>query len=138
VDLRFLAAEPTEAERDALDAVVGAATGWSGGERSAADTRSASTGAAARGRRHLLLPALHALNDRVGWISPGGLNEVCRRLLVPPADAYGVATFYGLFSMEPRSRRVLHVCDDLACAMGCIISCGAPGLCVGGACVCAC
>jgi NADH-quinone oxidoreductase subunit F len=117
VDLRFLAAEPTEAERDALDAVVGAATGWSGGERTAADTRTASTGAAARCRRHLLLPALHALNDRVGWITPGGLNEVCRRLLVPPADAYGVATFYGLFSMEPRSRRVLHVCDDLACAM---------------------
>ncbi|CAM5617207.1 hypothetical protein STENM327S_08017 [Streptomyces tendae] len=30
-------------------------------------------------------PALHALNDRVGWISEGALDYVCRRLTVPPA-----------------------------------------------------
>ena len=34
---------------------------------------------------------------------------------VPPADAYGVATFYALLSTVPRPRRVLHVCDDIAC-----------------------
>ena len=32
----------------------------------------------ARSRRHLLLPALHALQEHAGWISPGGLNYVCR------------------------------------------------------------
>ena len=37
----------------------------------------------ARARRHLLLPALWALQERIGWISPGGLNEVCRRLTAP-------------------------------------------------------
>ena len=40
---------------------------------------------------------------------------VCARLTVPPADAWGVATFYGLFATTPRPRRVLHVCDDIAC-----------------------
>ena len=34
---------------------------------------------------------------------------------VPPADAWGVATFYALLSTTPRPRRVLHVCDDIAC-----------------------
>jgi NADH-quinone oxidoreductase subunit F len=34
---------------------------------------------------------------------------------VPPADAWGVATFYALLSTNPRSRVVLHVCDDIAC-----------------------
>ena len=34
----------------------------------------------------------------VGWISPGGLNYVSERLTVPPAEAYGVATFYAMFS----------------------------------------
>ena len=118
MDLRLLAdAEPTEAERDALDRVLGPAPdAWSGGERlagSAANT--AAGGHAARARRHLLLPALWALQERIGWISPGGLNEVCRRLTVPPADAYGVASFYALFSLAPRPARVVHVCDDIAC-----------------------
>jgi NADH-quinone oxidoreductase subunit F len=65
--------------------------------------------------RHLLLPALHALQARVGWISPGGLGEACRRLRVPPAEGYGVASFYAWFSLKERPRRVVHVCDDLAC-----------------------
>jgi len=72
-------------------------------------------GAAARARRHLLLPALHALQSAVGWISEGGLMYACARLSVPPAEAWSVATFYGLFATTPRPRRVLHVCDDIVC-----------------------
>ena len=64
----------------------------------------------------MLLPVLHAVNERVGWISGGALNYACRRLAVPPADAYGVATFYAMFSTKPRPPVVLHVCDDIACA----------------------
>ena len=60
-------------------------------------------GHAARDQRHLLLPALHAVQERVGWISPGALGYVCRRLTIPPAEAYGVATFYALFALEPRA-----------------------------------
>ena len=50
-----------------------------------------------------------------GWISPGALNHIAERLTVPPADVYGVATFYALLSVEPRPPRVVHVCEDLAC-----------------------
>jgi NADH-quinone oxidoreductase subunit F len=102
VDVRLLDAEPTTAERDAVDAFLGPPLAvW--------------TGHAARSQRHLLLPTLHALHARAGWISPGGLNYVARRLTVPPADVYGVATFYALFSVEERPPRVVHVCDDVAC-----------------------
>ncbi len=65
--------------------------------------------------RHLLLPALDAVQSEIGWISPGSLEEICRRLHVPPAEAYGVATFYALLSIEPRPPVVAHVCDDTAC-----------------------
>jgi len=65
--------------------------------------------------RHLLLPALLGVQGRMGWISPGALNEICRRLDVPPAEAYGVATFYALLSTEPRPPAAVHVCDDIAC-----------------------
>jgi len=118
MDLKLVPlAEPTAGERAALDEVLGApASGWEGGAREAGpEGNTASGGHAARERRHLLLPALWALQERVGWISPGGLNEICRRLSVPPADAFGVATFYALFALEPRPPRVVHVCDDIAC-----------------------
>jgi len=117
MDLRFSDAEPTAAERAAVDAVLGPPqSGWEGGERVAErDGRIAHGGHAARARRPLLLPALHALQSATGWISEGGLMYVCRRLSVPPAEAWGVATFYGLLSTAPRPRRVLHVCDDIAC-----------------------
>ena len=40
-----------------------------------------------------------------------------RRLDVPPADAYGVASFYALIALEERPADVLHVCTDLACRL---------------------
>ncbi|NRQ34103.1 NADH-quinone oxidoreductase subunit E [Nonomuraea sp. NN258] len=113
MDLRFRGVEPSEEERAAVDALLGPpASAWDGGARSASDLRVA---VRAEPARDLLLPALHAVNDRVGWISEGALDYICRRLTVAPAEAYGVATFYSLFSMTPRPARVLHVCTDLAC-----------------------
>ena len=71
----------------------------------------------ARSRRDLLIPALHAVQSRIGWISQPALNYICRRLAVPPAEAYGVATFYALFATTPRPPVVAHVCDDIACRL---------------------
>ncbi|MEU9996971.1 NADH-ubiquinone oxidoreductase-F iron-sulfur binding region domain-containing protein [Streptomyces sp. NPDC050848] len=118
MDLRFGDGKPSDEEREAVDAVLGPPeSAWEGADdRSAADLRWARGGREARERRDLLLPGLHALNDRVGWISEGGLAYLCRRLTVPPAEAYGVATFYAMFAVRPRPAQVLHVCTDLACA----------------------
>ena len=70
-----------------------------------------------RERRHYLLPALHALQNHAGWISPGGINYVAEVLGVPPAEAFGVATFYDLFRTEPPDHGgdTFHVCVDAAC-----------------------
>ncbi|MFG2589991.1 NAD(P)H-dependent oxidoreductase subunit E [Streptomyces sp. NPDC048438] len=119
MDLRYTDAAPSDAEREAVDALLGPPpSGWEGAaERTAEDLRWARGGAAAaKDRRDQLLPALHAVNDRVGWISEGALDYICRRLTVAPAEAYGVATFYAMFSVRPRPAKVLHVCTDLACA----------------------
>ena len=115
MDIRLLDAEPTPAERDAVDAFLGPpVSSWTGADR-VDNGHAAHGGHAARAERHQLLPTLHALHEQAGWISPGALNYIARRLTVPPADVYGVATFYALFSTEPRSPRVLHVCDDVVC-----------------------
>ncbi len=116
MDLRLTTAEPTSDERDVVDAVLGLPeSGWEGGERSPLDGHVARGGRAQRERRHLLLPALQALQRRVGWITDAGMGYVCRRLSVPPAEAYSVASFYALLSTEERPPTVLHVCDDVAC-----------------------
>jgi NADH-quinone oxidoreductase subunit F len=117
VDLRLGAAiAATDAEREAVASVLGPPeSGWDGGQRQAADGHVAHRGRAARQRRHLLIPVLHAVQERIGWISPGALDHVCERLTVPPADAYGVASFYALFRTTPAPGTVVHVCDDIAC-----------------------
>ena len=66
-------------------------------------------------RRHMLLPALHALQDRVGWISREALAELCTRLDVPRAEAFGVASFYALLRLEEGPETVVHACDDIVC-----------------------
>jgi NADH-quinone oxidoreductase subunit F len=117
VDIHVVGPEPTEEERAAVDALLGPpGSGWEGGARDMArDGRTARGGRpAAVDQRHLLLPSFHAVQDRVGWVSRGALNYICRRLIVPPAEAWGVLTFYHLFATEPRPPIVAHVCDDIA------------------------
>jgi NADH-quinone oxidoreductase subunit F len=112
MDLHLMDALPTADERAAIDEVLGSpASGRVG------DGHVAFGGHEARAQRHLLLPTLHAIQTRVGWVSRGALNYVSQRLDVPPAEAYGVASFYGMLALEERPARVVHVCDDLACRL---------------------
>jgi NADH-quinone oxidoreductase subunit F len=115
VDLKIGADQPTADERAAIDSLLGEPQStWRGADRSVAD-RHVAHGSGTRVHRHELLPSLHAVNDRVGWISPGAVNYLAVRLDIAPAEIYGVATFYGLFSTTERVGMQLHVCVDLAC-----------------------
>jgi NADH-quinone oxidoreductase subunit F len=116
VDIRTTGGPPTAEETAAVDSVLGDPTSlWEGGERRPEDDHVAFGGSAARSRRLLLLPVLHAIQDQVGWVSRGALEYACRRLSIPPAEAYGVVSFYGRFALDERPALALHVCDDIAC-----------------------
>jgi len=116
VQIRTTGGPPTAEEIEAVDAVLGEPVSlWDGGERTPLDDHVARGGREVRSQRHLLLPVLHSLQDRVGWVSRGGLEYACRRMSVPPADAYGVVTFYDRFATEKRPPLAVHVCDDVAC-----------------------
>src|SRR4051794_34790049 len=99
MDLHFTTDEPTEDEKNAVDECLFKLPAAGVGE----------------GRRQYLLPILHAIQGRIGWISPGALNHACRRLEVPPAEAFGVADFYALFQTRPHAPLAVHVCDDIGC-----------------------
>ena len=51
----------------------------------------------------------------MGWISEGALNYICEQLSFRRQRLYGVASFYAMFSLQPRPPLVVHVCDDIAC-----------------------
>jgi NADH-quinone oxidoreductase subunit F len=109
VDIRTAGGPATDEEMGAVDELLGAPT--------PAAHHLAYGGRAARAQRHLLLPVLHSIQDRVGWVSRGALEYACRRLSVPPAEAYGVVSFYARFALEPRDRETVHVCDDIVCQL---------------------
>jgi NADH-quinone oxidoreductase subunit F len=119
MDLHVIGPLASPAERAAVDSVLGPAeSGWVGGaRRPGVEGHAARGGHATRAKRSQLLPALHAVQDRIGWISQPALNYISRRLAVPPAEAYGVATFYALYATKPRPPVVAHVCDDIACRL---------------------
>ena len=117
MDLRFTDAQPTAAEREAVESVIGPA-GMDSHQRirTASNLRIFATGMqSVSDRRHLLLPALETVQSEIGWVSEGALMHICRELSVPPAEAWGVATFYSLISVDPSPPVVLHVCDDIVC-----------------------
>lgn len=126
MDLRLTATVPaTDAERAAVDAVLGPPSSqWEGGTRRPEDAHMALGGHAARDRGHLLITVLHEVQEAAGWISPGALDYVSERLTVPPATAYGIASFYALFRLTPSPGTVVHICDDVSCQVA-----GAEALC---------
>ncbi len=106
MDTHPIKTPPTEEEQSAVDALIGPEPG---------DDLLPAAVAEVRAERHLLLPALHAVQSRIGWVSAGALGYISRRLGVPPAEAFGVASFYALFALSRRPPTVVHVCDDIAC-----------------------
>jgi NADH-quinone oxidoreductase subunit F len=113
-DLKLHVDTSTDAERLAVDGVIAP-----GDAAVVVETERTVRGGTQRrrDRRNLLLPGLHALQATAGWISPGGLNYLCAQLQVPPAEGYGVATFYELFrTTDPgHEQSVHHVCMDTSC-----------------------
>ena len=113
-DLKLSIDTSTQDERSAVDSVIAPED-----QAVIHETERTVRGGTARrrDRRHLLLPGLHALQATAGWISPGGLNYLCAALQVPPAEGFGVASFYELFRTDDpgHEQSVHHVCMDTSC-----------------------
>ncbi len=62
-----------------------------------------------------LLPILHALQERDGYLREAALAVVADRLKIEPGDLYGTVTFYHYFRLEPG--HTLAYCDGPACRL---------------------
>lgn len=68
-----------------------------------------------RYRADALIEVLHAVQDIYGYLSNEVLITVADALELPPSRVLGVATFYHLFSFEPRGEHTCTVCTGTAC-----------------------
>ena len=67
--------------------------------------------------RSALIPALWAVQKRLGWLSTESMAEVAGMLGVPPASVQNVATFYTMFFTKPVGKHTVWVCGTLSCAL---------------------
>ena len=62
-----------------------------------------------------LIPILQEIQDVYNCLSKEVISYVATSIGVPPAKVYGVATFYAHFSLEPKGKHIIRLCDGTAC-----------------------
>jgi formate dehydrogenase subunit gamma len=62
-----------------------------------------------------LLPILHAIQDRLGWVPPATVPLIAFELNVTRAEVHGVLTFYHYFRQRPPGARTIYLCRAEAC-----------------------
>lgn len=62
-----------------------------------------------------LIPILQKVQEEYRYLPQDALSEIARALEISTAAVCGVATFYAQFSLEPKGKHVVRVCDGTAC-----------------------
>jgi len=62
-----------------------------------------------------LIPILQAVQEEYRYLPEEVLTYVATSLGLPPAKVFGVATFYAHFTLEPKGKYQVRVCDGTAC-----------------------
>lgn len=66
-------------------------------------------------KRDNLLPILHAIQAKEGYISEEAMVAVAEHLGISVSDVYGTASFYTLFAREPKGKYTIRLCDSPPC-----------------------
>jgi NADH-quinone oxidoreductase subunit E len=66
-------------------------------------------------KRDELIPILHDVQQRLGYITPEAVDAAAEFLDLSPAEVYGAVTFYKAFSLKPRGRNHVTACKGTAC-----------------------
>lgn len=65
--------------------------------------------------RAALIAVLQEIQNQYRYLPEHLLTYVASALNLSPATVFGVATFYAQFSLEPKGKYVIRVCDGTAC-----------------------
>lgn len=64
-----------------------------------------------------LLPLLHLVQAKDGWLRTEAMDEVANYLNIQPIEVYEVASFYTMFHLKPVGKYVLEVCRTGPCCL---------------------
>jgi len=62
-----------------------------------------------------LIPALNAIQERLGWLPREELEALARDVRRPLYEIEGLISFYPHYRTDPPAKVALHVCHDLSC-----------------------
>jgi NADH-quinone oxidoreductase subunit E len=68
-----------------------------------------------KGHKDELIPVMEAVQEKFGYLSSESMREISAFLKIPESNVYGVATFYALFRLTPRGKKMVSVCRGTAC-----------------------
>lgn len=66
-------------------------------------------------KKGILIHALQKIQEDNGYLPEDVLRRLSRKLDLPLAEIYSVASFYKQFHFTPRGRKVVRVCMGTAC-----------------------
>jgi formate dehydrogenase subunit gamma len=62
-----------------------------------------------------LLPVLHAIQDRLGYVPPASVDQIAQGFNLARAEVHGVVTFYHFFRTLPPARCTVQICRAESC-----------------------
>lgn len=62
-----------------------------------------------------IIPILQAVQEEYRYLPQEVMTFIATSLGVSPARLFGVATFYSHFSLEPKGKHIIKMCDGTAC-----------------------
>ena len=65
--------------------------------------------------REMVIDVLRAIQNANGWVPDSGVVLAAEILGLSPLQVEEVATFYDKIYRRPVGRKVIHVCDSIAC-----------------------
>lgn len=67
------------------------------------------------GHAGALIPLLQSAQNTYGYVSEKAIDYISHVTGIPPAEIYGVVTFYAQFRTRPLGKNVIRVCNGTAC-----------------------
>ncbi|HEX3012016.1 MAG TPA: NAD(P)H-dependent oxidoreductase subunit E [Syntrophomonadaceae bacterium] len=62
-----------------------------------------------------LIEAYHALQDELSYLPEDAILQTAEVFGISAEEAYGVATFYSMFSVDPRGKNIIRICASAPC-----------------------
>ncbi|MBC7075967.1 MAG: NAD(P)H-dependent oxidoreductase subunit E [Syntrophomonadaceae bacterium] len=62
-----------------------------------------------------IIESFHAIQKELSYLPEEAIVEAAKVFNIPAAEAYGVATFYSMFSTNSRGKNVIRICESAPC-----------------------